>query len=277
MNYIETDPHKRQWNTPKDKIEHLADLMNEQSVHPLQTSDELFYIFDAALSTEEVDFLLSMGGGTHSRQELHKKTGLDQKEFDRILHESERYNRHGALMFIDLDHFKLVNDTSGHQAGDTLLRAVAESMKSATRDSDLLARLGGDEFALVIPEASHQEAMLVSQKIMNNLNKIDLPSAFVNYKPSGSIGVTLFPEHGTNIQELMGNADIAMYQAKQKGRGICHMFSINEHAREQITQRIQWKNKIEHALKNDRFILHYQPILNISKNNKKKYKSRNNC
>ncbi len=85
MNYMETDPHKRQWKTPKDKIEELADLMNEQSVHPLQTSDELFYIFDAALSTEEVDFLICMGGGTHSREKLQKKIGLDQKEFDRIL------------------------------------------------------------------------------------------------------------------------------------------------------------------------------------------------
>jgi len=189
-----------------------------------------------------------------------------QSEFERILNEAIRYDRHGALLFIDLDHFKLVNDTSGHQAGDSLLRAVAESMKNATRDSDLLARLGGDEFALVIPEANHKEAMLVSQKIMNNLCKIDLPSTVSSYKTSGSIGITLFPDHGTNIQELMGNADIAMYQAKQRGRSICHMYSINEHAREQITERIQWKYKIDHALANDRFILHYQPILNISKN-----------
>jgi len=85
MTYIEKDSKKRHWKTPKDKIEQLADLMNEQSVHPLQTSDELFYIFDAALSTEEVDFLITMGGGTHSRQKLHEKIGLDQKEFDRIL------------------------------------------------------------------------------------------------------------------------------------------------------------------------------------------------
>ena len=85
MNYIETDSQKRQWKTPKDKIEQLADLMNEQSVHPLQTSDELFHIFDAALSTEEVNFLLAMGGGTHSRQKLFEKIGLNQKEFDRIL------------------------------------------------------------------------------------------------------------------------------------------------------------------------------------------------
>ena len=76
MNYIETDSQKRQWKTPKDKIEQLADLMNEQSVHPLQTSDELFHIFDAALTTEEVDFLLAMGGGTHSRQKLYDKTRL---------------------------------------------------------------------------------------------------------------------------------------------------------------------------------------------------------
>ncbi|MEE4260099.1 MAG: 4Fe-4S binding protein [Bacteroidales bacterium] len=85
MTYIETDSQKRQWKTPKDKIEQLADLMNEQSVHPLQTSDELFHIFDAALETEEIDFLLAMGGGTHSRQKLYEKTGLDQEEFDRIL------------------------------------------------------------------------------------------------------------------------------------------------------------------------------------------------
>ncbi len=189
-----------------------------------------------------------------------------QIEFDSIINQAIRYERHGALMFIDLDHFKLVNDTSGHQAGDALLKAVAESMRGATRESDLLARLGGDEFALVIPEASHKEAMKVAQKIMDNLNKIDLPYNGASYKPSGSIGVTLFPDHGTNTHELMGNADIAMYQAKQLGRGICHMYSIDEHAREQITERIQWKYKIDHALIHDLFILHYQPILNVGMN-----------
>ncbi len=93
----------RQWRTPKDKIERLADLMNEQSVHPLQTSDELFYIFDAALSTEEIDFLLRMGGGTHSREKLHEKIGLEQKEFERTL-QSLLYKGPVAVIRDDDDH-----------------------------------------------------------------------------------------------------------------------------------------------------------------------------
>lgn len=188
------------------------------------------------------------------------------EEFSRIIKESIRYDRTGALMFIDLDHFKIINDTNGHIIGDTLLQKVAESMRNATRNSDLLARLGGDEFALVLPETTGDDALRVSNKIMHNINRIDIPSIDKNYKTSVSIGITLFPDHGTTAQELIGNADIAMYQAKQHGRGIAHMFSINEHAREKLTERIEWKQKISDALTNDDLILQFQPIVNIRDN-----------
>lgn len=186
-----------------------------------------------------------------------------QAEFRRILEMEERYGHGGALLFIDLDHFKLVNDTSGHQAGDILLRMVAKKMLHLVRTTDLLARLGGDEFALVIPEINQEEAIKVAQKLIAALEQIELPVQDRIHHISASIGIVIFPTHGSDMLDLMANADLAMYQAKEHGRGCWHLFSVDERARERMDARVQWKRKIGLALEEDRFVLHFQPILDI--------------
>ncbi len=196
-----------------------------------------------------------------------------QIEFDRVLDESKRYQRNGALLFIDLDHFKLVNDTHGHHIGDQLLKSVANSMRNATRQSDILARLGGDEFAMIIPDTNAANAQKVARKIMYNLNRIHIGEDNNRYRASGSIGITLFPEHGVDPQILMGNADIAMYMAKQNGRGVCHIYNDDDHAREIISNRMEWKQRIDVALENDEFTLFYQPILNLANNKVSHYEA----
>ena len=186
-----------------------------------------------------------------------------QEVFDRILALSIRYQRTGALLFLDLDQFKYVNDLSGHQAGDALLLLVASSLRDAVRHTDVLARLGGDEFALVLPEAGAEEAIFMANKLQHDLRQVEFSSNGRPHKISCSIGITLFPDHGGDLNELLANADMAMYQAKESGAGRWHMYSRDELAKELLATRAKWRERISQALLDDAFELHYQPIYDI--------------
>ena len=186
-----------------------------------------------------------------------------QEVFDRILALSVRYNRTGALLFLDLDQFKYVNDLSGHQAGDSLLLLVSSTLRDAIRHSDILARLGGDEFALVLPEASAEDAIHMSNKLQHDLKQVEFSSNGRVHKISCSIGITLFPDHGGGLNDLLANADMAMYQAKEEGGARWHMYSPDELAKELLASRAKWREQISQALIDDAFILHYQPIFDI--------------
>ncbi|WP_177418410.1 bifunctional diguanylate cyclase/phosphodiesterase [endosymbiont of Lamellibrachia barhami] len=185
-------------------------------------------------------------------------------EFEAMLQAAKRYGHTSALLYFDLDQFKDINDTSGHQAGDALLRVVAERLRAVTRESDLLARLGGDEFALALRETSKEEAIGVAQKIQEELSRVEMPVRGNRHKISASIGIVLYPLHGITVHDLMANADLAMYQAKDAGRDSWHLFSADENIREQIETKLQIKEQIEQALLQDSFVLHFQPIQQIS-------------
>jgi diguanylate cyclase (GGDEF)-like protein len=189
-----------------------------------------------------------------------------QHEFEQILMVAGRYKRGGGLLYFDLDQFKYINDTSGHQAGDGLLRMVADKLRQVVRASDVVARLGGDEFAVVIRECDLQGAMQVAQKICAQLSTLEFPVRGRKHSISTSIGIALFPIHGMTVHDLMANADLAMYQAKDEGRGRWHVFSSNERAREQMHNRVYWKEQIEQALREGRFLLYFQPVLNLRTN-----------
>jgi len=190
-----------------------------------------------------------------------------QQVFEQQLSISERYQETGAVLFFDLDQFKYINDTSGHMAGDELLVIISDTLRKLVRTSDTLARLGGDEFAILIPETTTVGATQLAVKILDKLKSIEFNPAGYTHKISASIGIVFFPETGLNVQDFMANADIAMYHAKESGRGCWHVFTLEEQAREQLTERVLWKEKIESAIQDNRFIFHYQPILDI-KNNK---------
>ncbi len=190
-----------------------------------------------------------------------------QEICETIVNIGQRYNHSGALLFLDLDSFKYVNDTLGHQIGDALLKVVANELVKIIRDTDTVARIGGDEFAILMPEIDAEGACRVAQKISGHLHDLTIPGVVV----SASIGIALFPEHGTIIGDLLANADIAMYQAKEYGQGSWHMFSKAEQVRERIEQQVLWKQKIENALINDGYVLHYQPIVNVISGDIKHY------
>ncbi len=195
--------------------------------------------------------------------ELYNRRNF-QIEFEKILTLAERYHHHSSLLFLDLDHFKFINDSSGHQAGDALLQMVAKKLREITRSSDLLARLGGDEFAIVIPEADIQDAKAFADKLLDEMKHVTIPLKGSSYRISASIGIVTYPQHGANFQELLSNADLAMYQAKEAGRNCWHLFLDSEQAREQLSEKVTWKDKIEQALADQRMTLYFQPIMHIS-------------
>ncbi|MGD8911256.1 MAG: EAL domain-containing protein [Candidatus Thiodiazotropha sp.] len=195
--------------------------------------------------------------------ELHNRRNF-QVEFDKILTLAERYHHNTVLLFIDLDQFKYINDTSGHQAGDALLQIVAKKLREITRSTELLARLGGDEFAIVIPETGIPGATQFADKLLSELKQITIPLKGHSHRISASIGIVTYPEHGSNSEELLSNADLAMYQAKESGRDQWHIFSSQDQAQEEMKARVTWKDKIEQALTSDSFVLFFQPIMEIA-------------
>lgn len=186
-----------------------------------------------------------------------------QEVCDTTVSLSLRYNHSGALLFLDLDSFKYVNDTLGHQVGDTLLNIVATELSKIIRETDTVARIGGDEFAILMPEIDTEQACQAAQKISDHLHGLTIPGLATMQRVSISIGIAMFPEHGTVVGDLLANADIAMYQAKEYGQGSWHVFSKAEQVRERIEQQVLWRQRIESALVNDGYVLYYQPIVNV--------------
>ncbi|ESS73139.1 PAS domain S-box/diguanylate cyclase (GGDEF) domain-containing protein [Methyloglobulus morosus KoM1] len=148
-----------------------------------------------------------------------------QEDLVRSFADSVRSGITSALMLIDLDYFKTVNDTSGHAAGDELLKILANELQSRARASDLVARLGGDEFAVLMPNTGQAGAEAFADSINELFSKQVFKFGNKEYRLSASIGIALMPLHGKNVEELMVNADAAMYAAKNGGRGRYHFFS----------------------------------------------------
>ncbi len=193
------------------------------------------------------------------------------EELEQVLSWAERYQHPGALLFFDLDRFKYINDTSGHQAGDALLRMVSGMLSRTIRADDITGRLGGDEFAVILPEINKTGAIEVAKKVLSQLSEAQLTIHNRTHKISASIGIALFPEHGDNVHELLAAADLAMYQAKETGRNAWHLFSKDDRSRERIHKLVFWKEKIEHALLYDNFMLYLQPIMDLQSKNIRHY------
>ncbi|MDR4508335.1 MAG: EAL domain-containing protein [Candidatus Brocadiaceae bacterium] len=167
-----------------------------------------------------------------------------------------------AVLFIDLDNFKRVNDTLGHASGDRLLQEVARRMDSCIRDVDTLARFGGDEFMLLLPDIrTSEDAGRVARKILDALQKpfmLKNHEIFVNV----SIGISTFPDNGDDIESLIQNADAAMFEAKACGKGNISFFK-NEMKNSTRASLLELENDLRRAVTNKDFIIHYQPQMEI--------------
>jgi len=194
-------------------------------------------------------------------------TGLPNRSmFSKLLtqsiSEAHRYNRRLAVAFLDLDRFKLINDTLGHEAGDQLLQEVALRLRGCVRASDTIARLGGDEFVVLLPElADGKDAAMVAQKILVQIAK-SFTLIGQEFRVTVSIGISTYPQDGLDEQTLTKNADIAMYQAKAEGKNNFQFYSekLNAHSLE----RLALESGLRHALERNEFRLHYQAKRDIA-------------
>ena len=206
-------------------------------------------------------------------------TGLPNREsfkesIKQAVELAKRHKRQGALLFLDLDNFKRVNDTLGHNIGDLLLKKIAELLVQAVRASDVitheeakesscdLARLGGDEFTVLLPEIRRPEdAASAAQRIIEVLSQsIQLNGHDVVVTPS--IGIAVFPQDGTGVDSILKNGDVAMYHAKRQGKNTFVFYDDSMH--QAALKRLMLENQLRKALHRDEFAIHYQPQVNTT-------------
>ncbi len=193
-------------------------------------------------------------------------TGLPNRTLylDRLAHAIDAAEREGmpvAVLFVDIDRFKAVNDTLGHGIGDELLMQIAQRLKATVRSGDTIGRLSGDEFALVLsPLAQPDHAAIVGQKINDALSTPFAIQGHTVYV-SGSVGISLFPADGSDPETLLKNADLAMYRAKQSGRN-GYQFYLPE-LQQRALARLQLENQLREALDRDQYVLEYQPKVDL--------------
>ncbi len=184
---------------------------------------------------------------------------------DRLKHSMEiakRDNNQVALIFIDLDHFKEINDSIGHHAGDYILKECAKRLQSMLRKIDTVSRFGGDEFTIILEKMNNENEIV--DMVLLIINKLQEPYIYEHRKlySGASIGISVYPENGNTHQELLKNADAAMYKAKEDGRSTYSFYTKT--MTKKAHERVILETKLREAIINDEFTIHYQPLMNIN-------------
>jgi diguanylate cyclase (GGDEF)-like protein/PAS domain S-box-containing protein len=192
------------------------------------------------------------------------------RELSRQMSYAGRYGEGGAVLFLDLDNFKDVNDTLGHQAGDELIASLAHLLGARLRETDIFARLGGDEFAVLLPRVGTDEAEAVAHDLMQTVRKNRPPGTGRPMPLTVSVGIAPFHAGGAvTADDLLIEADLAMYNAKETGRDRFTFASPEQQAR--MEDRLTWTERIRKALDEDLFVLYCQPILDLRSNEISQY------
>src|SRR5712691_211562 len=242
----------------------VIELFSAEPVQPDEALSQLLkslsaqigQCFQRRLAEDQLRFI-----ATHDPLTELPNRAMFNERLRHALHQGVRYNRGLAVMFIDIDRFKVVNDSLGHSAGDRLLQNCAKRLTECLRESDIVARLGGDEFVVMIENfTGPRDAIAVAQKILHDLAK----PFFVDgqeFLMSASIGISTFPDDGADVETLVKNADIAMYRAKDQGRNNYQFYSaqMNKHTFE----RLAMESSLRRAVERSEFLLHYQPKLDL--------------
>ncbi len=198
------------------------------------------------------DFLTGLGNRNAFKAALHAA----------IEHARRNGDSHVALMFIDLDHFKRINDNLGHEVGDRLLKAVAHRLREQVRAYDVVSRLGGDEFTIVLGDLEFpDDAATVARKILNALRQPFTLGEGLDVAVGASIGIATYPECGDDTEALMRTADVAMYQAKRDGRNLYAFYQPDMNSRGQGALMMEQALRV--AVENEAFSLYYQPQVDL--------------
>ncbi|MDP3538155.1 MAG: EAL domain-containing protein [Azonexus sp.] len=166
----------------------------------------------------------------------------------------------GALLYFDLDEFKYINDTYGHRAGDSVLVRTADVVGAMVRSNEVLARLGGDEFAIIVPGANLSSAQSMAERLIEAVSQMIFEFNGRRLGLTISLGIALFPEHGETAEELVSHADAAMYQAKHAGKNCWRLYRPDLDQSESMLAQLGWNEKIQTALQDGRFVLHFQGV-----------------
>jgi diguanylate cyclase (GGDEF)-like protein len=243
------------------QAEELAELNRDLQVQRMKDLKQI----NAALQAEIVERRQAeeRAHGLATRDPL---TGLYNRRslmerLEQAIVRANRTSRGLAVLFLDMDRFKTINDTLGHDVGDALLIQVAARISGAVRESDVVARLGGDEFVVLMEGLpDYPDAAAVARKIVQ-ANTPPCEVGLHALKTSVSIGISLFPQDGDSVQMLMKHADMAMYHAKQQARGSIQFFHEELNAR--VQERVLLEQELQRALERDEFELHFQPKVDI--------------
>ena len=234
--------------------------LSSKAISPERPQEGTIWLFeDVTIQRENDEKLIELAS-------IDSLTGLVNRSVfnDRLvhaIHKSHRNDGRLAVFFLDLDHFKNINDSLGHKAGDQLLCEVAKRLTGCIREEDTVARLGGDEFTVILEDiVSVQYVARVAEKIADTIlkpYKLDMAEVSI----SSSVGISLYPADGRDSEILIRNADAAMYHAKNNGRNNFQFYSAEMNA--QIAQRLVMENELRKAVEQDDFYLHFQPQFDI--------------
>lgn len=184
-----------------------------------------------------------------------------EARLEKELAESKRTGIMSALLYVDLDRFKYVNDTAGHETGDRMLLEIARALTKKLRRMDIMARIGGDEFAIILRNVDAGMAGRLAEDYRNALGNICIHHGAQSYHVHASLGIAMMDSDSMTAGDLMANADIACHIAKRAGRNQCHLYDQTSDERNAMGSELGWSTRIRQALENDRFELHFQPIM----------------
>lgn len=218
----------------------------EDVTYERQTAEQLIYLAERDSLT-----------GLYNRHRF-------QIEMERMVGIAQRYNHSFALVYFDLDEFKYVNDTYGHREGDTVLTRIAGELTQLVRKNDIFARLGGDEFAiLTLIDDNPDEVRILAHRIVSAVAQIPFRFQGQSIRMTTSVGISVYPDMATEPDSLVAQADAAMYQAKSQGKNTWSLYDEARDKTETMMAQMTWSQRIEHALENDLFEIHFQGVYQI--------------
>jgi len=180
-----------------------------------------------------------------------------------IAQTTARTKTKNSLLYVDLDNFKVINDSQGHQQGDLVLKEISQLLLDRVRESDYLCRIGGDEFAIILQNTNLDEAQIFALQICETIADASFRFGEQVYKVSCSIGISSIDGNALSSDIYLQQADIAMFVAKDRGRNRVHTFTVEDELSEEVKQSFEWAQKLRKALSDDNIVLHYQPIINV--------------